>query len=188
MASRSTCTTSSARCPAQVCPTPPRWARVAAWATVACVTPSAVWRTAVGIGVDLGWSSEQLERQAIPGAGTVYVIVLSLLSFVGAGLTLRLVRPDGDRLPGWVPVFGGRRLPTAAVVGASLTGVGVVGWIGVMSVRNWDRVSGFADQPGSRWELLMAACYAPALLWAPLLLAVTGSYVRRNLLRESGDK
>lgn len=150
------------------------------------MTPSAIWRTAVGVGIDLGWSSDQLNRQEMPGPGTVYVIVLSLLSLGGAGLTLRLVQLEGDRLPEWAPVFGGRRLPAAAVVSASVMGVGFVGWIGVMSVRNWDRVNGFADQPGSRWALLMAACYAPALLWGPLLLAVTANYARRNPRRVRG--
>ena len=164
-------------------PPAPRWAHAAACAAVASVTPSAIWRVAVGLGVDLGWSADQLERQDIPGTGTAYVIGLSSLSLVGAGLTLRLVRPDGDRVPGWVPVVGGRRVPVSAVVAVSLAGAVVVGWAAVMSVQSWDRVSGFADRPGSRWELLMAACYAPALLWAPLLLAVTGSYARRTLRR-----
>ena len=158
----------------------PRWAHAAAWASVACVTPSAIWRTAVGVGIDLGWSADQLERQHLPGTGTVYVITLSAASLVGAALTLRLVRPDGDLVPGWVPVLGGRRVPVPVVVAVSLAGALVVGWVAMMSVRSWDQVSGFADQPGSRWALLMAACYAPALLWAPLLLAVTASYARRN--------
>ena len=169
-------------------PPAPRWAHAAAWAAVACVIPSAIWRTAVGVGVDLGWSADQLERQHIPGTGTVYVFTLSALSLVGAASTLRLVRPDGDRVPGWVPVLGGRRVPVTVVVAVSLAGVLVVGWAAVMSVRSWDQVSGFADQPGSGWALLMAACYAPALLWAPLLLAVTASYARRSARRARSSR
>lgn len=158
----------------------PRWARVAAWATIACVVPSAIWRVAVGFGVDLGWSDRQLDRQDIPGTGTVYVVALSVLSLAATALTLRLVHPDGDRLPRWVPVAAGRRVPVPVVVAIGLAGGALVTWIGVMSARNWDQVSGFADGPATGWAAVMAACYAPALLWAPLLLAVTIDYGRRH--------
>lgn len=158
------------------CPDPPRWARVAAWATVACVTPSAVWRVAVGFGADLGWSERQLDRQDIPGSGTVYVVALSVLSLGAAGMTLMLVRRGADRLPSWVPGVGGRRMPAAVVVTIACAGAAVVAWICALSVANWDRVNGFADQPDSGWAAVMVACYAPALLWAPLLLAVTADY------------
>ena len=53
-----------------------------------------------------------------------------------------------------------------------------------MTLPNWERVSGFADNPESGWHLFMVACYAPALLWPPLLLAVTIQYaVRRSRRR-----
>lgn len=161
----------------------PRWAVVAAWTILVSLTPSAIWRTAVGLGVDLGWSEEQLERQQIPGSGTVYVVVLSVLSLLAGAAALRLVRPGGDRVPGWVPGVGGRRPPAGVVVGCGLLGAVLVAWICAMSVRKWDQVSGFADQPDSGWSLLMVACYAPALLWSPLLVAVTVDHGRRRRTR-----
>ena len=48
----------------------------------------------------------------------------------------------------------------------------VPGWVPV--------VGGFADDPTSGWASLMALCYAPALLWGPLLAAVTMAYWRRR--------
>lgn len=165
---------------------PARWAIWASWAAFACVVPSGVWRIAVGVGVDLGWSQRQLELQQIPGAGTVYVIVLTVLSLAAAGMTVALVRPWSERFPAWFPLVGGRSIPLPLVLTVSVAGAIAVFTICVMSVVNWDRVSGFADQPGSGWAVLMAACYLPALLWAPLLLVVTGEHWwRRRTTSES---
>ncbi|GAA2865125.1 hypothetical protein Acy02nite_13720 [Actinoplanes cyaneus] len=75
----------------------PRWAVVAAWATVWCVVPSSVWRSAAGFGAGLGMSDQWRELQQIPGPGTVYVLSLSVLSIAFASLTLGLVYPWGNR-------------------------------------------------------------------------------------------
>ncbi len=108
-------------------PGTPRWAARAAYVAALSVVPSAVWRTAVGIGVPLGWSDEQLRSQQIPGSGTVYVLALSVVSIGAAALTLGLVHPWGEVTP---------------------------------------RV-------------------LPALLWGPLLLAVTWAYWRRRRIHRS---
>ncbi len=144
-----------------------------AWGTLASVVPASIWRTAVGVGIDLGWSREHLNLERIPGYGTFYVIALSVLSLVAASLTLGLVRPWGERFPEWLPLIGGRRVPAPVAVMAAVIGASVVIVICVMSVAHWDRVSGFADRPNSGWARLMAACYLPALSWGPILLAVT---------------
>lgn len=161
-------------------PRTPRWAVVTAWATVASVIPSAVWRVAVGLGVPLGWSQRQLDAQAIPGWGTAYVIALSLLSLAAATLTLGLVQPWGERLPARLTILGDRSVPRAVVVGFAIAGAVAVLAICVLSILNWDAVSGFRDRPRSGWALLMIACYLPALLWSPLLLATTWAYWRRR--------
>ena len=162
-------------------PGTPRWAVVAAGAAVASVVPSSVWRIAVGLGVPLGWTDEQLRSQDIPGGGTAYVIGLSLVSVAAASLTLGLVRPWGERVPARVPVLGGRRIPTLAVTTLAVAGAVMVLGICALSVVNWDSVSGFRGRTWSPGGLLMIACYAPALLWGPLLLAVTWAYwVRRR--------
>lgn len=68
-------------------PGTPRWAVAAAWATVLSVLPSAVWRTAVGLGIPLGWSAGQPQRQQIPGWGTGYVLAFSAGSLFATSLT-----------------------------------------------------------------------------------------------------
>lgn len=161
-------------------PGTPRWAVAAAYATLASVVPSGIWRSLVGLGVDLGWSQEHLRLERIPGFGTWYVLTLTVLSISGATLTLGLVYRWGEVAPGWLPVVGGRRLPVPAVVGAAAVGVLVTAAIVVASVLHWPQVSGFADRPRSGWARLMVACYLPAGLWPPLLAAVTVAYWRRR--------
>lgn len=162
-------------------PGTPRWAVICAWVTAVCVLPSCAWRTAVGLGVQLGWSEAHLRLEHIPGGGTSYVIRLSGASIVAAALTLGLVYRWGERVPARVPLLGGRRLPVWPVAAVAVAGVIVVSGIVWLSIAHWSSVSGFSDRPTSGWALLMAACYAPALLWAPLLLAVTLAYLRRRI-------
>ncbi len=158
----------------------PRWAVASAWATVACVLPSAGWRTAVGLGVPLGWSEAHLRMEHIPGLGTLYVIGLSAASIAAAALTLGLVYRWGEQVPAGVPLLGGRPIPVWPVVAAAVVGALLVAAIVWLSVTHWSDVSGFSDRPSSGWALLMIACYAPAMLWPPLLLATTYAYVRRR--------
>jgi hypothetical protein len=158
----------------------PRWAVVAAWATVWCVIPSSVWRSVAGFGVPLGMSDEWRELQRIPGPGTVYVLSLSVLSIALASLTLGLVHPWGERIPARLPVIGGRRPPTWLVVGSAMTGAVLLAAIVVLSAVNWDVVIGGAGRPAPAWELLATACYLPAALWPVLLTAVTVAYARRR--------
>lgn len=160
-------------------PVAPRWAVLAAYGAIGCVLPSALWRTAVGVGAPLGWSDAQLTAQQIPGSGTVYVFALSALSIGAATLTLGLVRPWGERVPARIPLVGGKRVPVAIPVALAVAGAAVIGAICVLSVVNWAQVSGFDDRT-SGWALLMAACYLPALFWSPLLLAATWAYWRRR--------
>lgn len=161
-------------------PGTPTWAVVAAHAAVFSVVPSSLWRIAVGVGVPLGWTEAQLQAQDIPGTGTWYVIGLSAVSVGAAALTLGLVQTWGERLPAAVPFVGGRRLPVLAVTGAAVVGGVVVTALCVLSALNWNSVSGFAGRTWSVGGLFMIACYLPALLWGPLLLAVTWAYWRRR--------
>lgn len=153
---------------------------IAAHAVAWSVVPSAIWRTAVGVGIPLGWTEEHLDRERIPGFGTVYVIALSVLSIAAAWLTIGLVRPWGERIPRGVPRFGGRRLPIVPVVVMASLGAVAVAAIVVQSIAHWSSVSGFTDRPISFWSVLMLLCYLPAIAWSPLLAAVTVAYVRRR--------
>jgi hypothetical protein len=156
---------------------------VCAWTTVACVLPSSAWRTAVGLGVPLGWSQSQLQLQRIPGYGTFYVIGLSAASIAATALTLGLVYRWGEQIPSRIPLLGGRRLPVWLVAAVAVAGAAIVAGIVGLSIAHWSSVSGFSDRPTSGWARLMAACYAPAVLWSPLLLITTLAYIRRRTCR-----
>jgi len=85
----------------------PRWAAMAAWATVLCTVPSCVWRIAAGFGVDVGFTGE-LGALYRGSEFIVYLWVLNVASQAAACLTLGLVRPWGERVPNWIPRLGGR--------------------------------------------------------------------------------
>lgn len=83
-------------------------------------------------------------------------------------------------MPAWVPLVGRRRVPGPIVFGIGLTGVVGLVYVVGSSIANWEDVNGFADQPGSGWEVVMVACYAPAAAWPLLLLALTVDHARRR--------
>jgi hypothetical protein len=160
----------------------PRWAVWAATAVPLALVPSTLWRFALGLGVPVGFTGQLAEDFAAPGWITPYVIVLSLVAEGVALLTLGLVRPWGERFPRWLPVLGGRPVPVlAAVIPASLgatvvtaaTLTGAVLWNGPENNGNPDAPQGLAG-------LVMTVCYAPMLVWGPLLAAVTVAYYRRR--------
>ena len=160
-------------------PQVPRAVRWAAKAAALTTVPSGLWRIALGLGIPVGMSDETLREGHVPGWGTVYVIVLSIVAEGLALLTLGLVRRWGEVVPRWIPLLGGRRIPTfAAAVPAALGVIALIS-ISVSVVGNWDDdpTAGF---PTGGWAVLMVACYAPLLAWGPLLAVVTVAYVIRR--------
>ncbi len=161
----------------------PRRVVIVAHLVVLTVLPAAVWRIVLGSGVTMGFTRAALDANDMPGWGTVSVVFLSLLTEGLALLTLGLVRPWGEVVPGWVPRLRGRRIPPRAVVipatvgGVLLTviwGYAFAGLLGTHESSIWDEISGIG------WRALMIGCYMPALLWGPLLLWLTLAYARRR--------
>ncbi|WP_017539630.1 hypothetical protein [Nocardiopsis halophila] len=113
-----------------------------------------------------------------PGWGSVYVVGLSVVAEALALLTLGLIQPWGERLPRWVPFVGGRRIRPGPAVAASLTGAALVALYNVGYVHT--ALKNPAGSPTGADLWLMHACYAPMLLWPPLLVAVALHYRRRR--------
>ena len=107
-----------------------RWITAAAYAVPLCVLPSALWRQwALADGPPRGC------RQDMQAWEPYYVTGLSVVSFAAALLTIGLVRPWGEVLPGWIPLVGGRTVPVrAAVTAASL---GTIFIFGVYAYASW---------------------------------------------------
>ncbi|MFB7295784.1 hypothetical protein [Streptomyces rubiginosohelvolus] len=163
---------------------PPRWAvraaHVVAWSTV----PSGVWRIALVLGVPVGVMEREEFLAGFPDHSPLiamaYVLLIGAVAETASYLTLGLVRPWGEVVPGWIPFLGGRPVRhRLAVLAASLgaLAVTVLWWVlffgGLLTAPSPD--------PGvSAGEVLFVASYAPLLLWGPLLAAVTWSYQRRH--------
>jgi hypothetical protein len=176
----------------------PRWARCAALAVPCLVLPASLWRIAVctlglpiareGVAASLGSSS------GVPGVPLgLYVIVLSVFSELIAFTAVGLVARWGEVFPRWVLPLRGRRVPVSfAVIPAALGSVILTllwTWAAVNQLQgrgiNGRPLPGNAPLGFSDWQgILAVACYAPLLLWGPILAALTVSYWRRR--RTSG--
>lgn len=172
----------------------PRWAVRAAHAVPFAVMPAGVWRILLA----LGWAGVGDGPQGRFGAGQfAYVLALSVVSEGLALLTLGLVKPWGERLPGWVPFVGGRDVPVRAAVVPAAVGAALLALITAYifldpivfhfhfnGVRPHKIDGDAADVPhlvvrGSA-KALFVACYAPLLAWPVLLGAVAYAYDRRR--------
>ncbi|HYH29860.1 MAG TPA: hypothetical protein VD903_05700 [Pseudonocardia sp.] len=152
----------------------PRWAVVAAHLVPLTALPSGLWRVPLALGFPMGIVGVRLQWWE-----PWYFLVLSLVTEGVALLTLGLVRPWGERVPSWVPLLGGRRVPPLAAVVPAAAGAVAVQVIWTYAFRGFPELGSFRFAHDG-WRVLMIACYAPLLLWGPLLAAVTVAYYRRR--------
>ncbi|MEU6677947.1 hypothetical protein [Streptomyces sp. NPDC046925] len=152
----------------------PRWAVIAAHAVPLATLPSGLWRVALAAGLPVA------DKPVGDWVEVVYVLGLSVVAECLALLTLGLVRGWGEVVPGWIPLLGGREVrPLAAVVPALLGALGLFGLLGWSAYAQYAGLgSGVTDNPVK--QTVLVACYAPLVLWAPLLVAVTVAYHRRR--------
>ncbi|MEV0648111.1 hypothetical protein AB0I28_22880 [Phytomonospora sp. NPDC050363] len=161
-------------------PQAPRWAVRTAHLILLCVAPSTIWRAAMALGVNVGFSEEVMRTHyQSPGWGTVYMLALCVLAELAAFMSMGLVHRWGLVAPRWIPFMGGKRVhPTAAVTAAGIgTGLLTLLWIyqGCVAVF-LQPAMGLTGV----YAVVMLACYAPLLLWGPMLGALTWSYHRRT--------
>ncbi|MFC7404021.1 hypothetical protein [Georgenia alba] len=157
----------------------PRWVVWCASGAFLAALPTALWRLALAAGHPLGTPDEWRAFQDIPGAGTGYVLGLSALQLLAAACAFALVVDVRQLMPGRVPGWARRRIPTFVAV-CGLVGAAVLGLIVTMSVVAWDRVDPFAGQPYDGWAWLCAACYVCAAFWPPLLAAASVGHLLRE--------
>jgi hypothetical protein len=165
-------------------PAPRRWTVRTAHLITLLVLPSGLWRLGIALGFSMG--ARAAEAGPVRGWEALYVLGLSLLSEGLALLALGLVRPWGETFPGRLPLVGGRRVPPrAASTTAALGAVALTVLWGYAAVSFVVRT--VLGPPGTGltftngwWEALLVGCYAPLLLWGPLLLALAVAYHRRR--------
>ncbi|MEU9028690.1 hypothetical protein AB0D46_14385 [Streptomyces sp. NPDC048383] len=168
--------------PVLAAPQVPRSVRLVAHAAALTLVPSGLWRIAVALGWDSGFTDEVLRPENFPGKGSPHLIGLSLFAEALGLLTLGLVHRWGEELPRWVPVLGGRRIPvSAAVIPASLGAalVTLITFTGAFGWNDADNMGAIGFPDGGRYWL-MTACYLPLPAWGPLLAVATVAYYRRR--------
>ncbi|MGW4294470.1 hypothetical protein ACWEH1_15650 [Micromonospora chersina] len=156
----------------------PAWAVRVAHLIPLVVLPSGLWRIALVAGLPIGASAYGVPVR--PGLGeSVYIVSLSLVSEGLALLSFGLVRPWGEVFAGWLPLVGGRPVPPRFAVTAATTGA--VALTLIWGYAAWGVVVNGNDlaftPPGFA---LLLACYAPLMLWGPLLLLLALTYHRRH--------
>lgn len=159
---------------------PPRWARRAAWLAVLTTVPSGLWRMAMAVEIPVG-ASDQIRHElyGFPGWGTAYVFGLTFVLVGLALLTLGLVQRWGEVVPHWISFVGARRVPPLAAVIPAGAGAVALTLLWVSTVSNVGTIWDLYGLEGAE-RVMMMACYAPLLLWGPLLASVTVSYHRRH--------
>lgn len=163
----------------------PHAATVVAHSIPLVIVPSAVWRTVLSFGVPLGFPPAMLAADRIPGWGTVSLAVLTVLTEAFALSSYALVRPWGEVVPQWVPRLRGRRIPPRVVTAPATLGAMLLTIIWTYALTGV--ITGRLDEvSGGGWRALLIGCYAPALLWGPMLLWLTYAYRRRRAPRPCG--
>ncbi|MEU6237147.1 hypothetical protein [Kitasatospora sp. NPDC047058] len=169
----------------------PRWVRTTAFAIPFTVLPSSAWRIATcTFHAPLDGGGPQASGN-LPGwlPLELYVVLLSLVSEVLAFAAVGLTAPWGEVFPRWIPGLSGRRVPVAAAVlpaGLGATVLTVVPPLFTVMVAGGRTLQGRALDDGvplatHDWRtVVLAVCYAPLLLWGPLLAVVTVAYWRRR--------
>lgn len=133
-------------------------------------------------GFSLGYQPAWITDNATSIADRGWLIVLSSTTECLALLTIGLVRPWGEVLPDWVPMLGGRRIPSLAASVPAAVGAVLLTLLWAMNPVLFTDLFHDPLEPQGGWRTLMASCYLPLMLWGPLLGAVTWDYRRRTKL------
>jgi hypothetical protein len=156
-----------------------RWC---AYAGMVVALPTAAWRLPMVVGATLGTPGTWREAQQIPGAGTWYLLGLSLVQLAAIACMLALTVEPSRLAPRRSDARTARLLPM--LVGwAGVAGAVVLALLVTMSIVAWDKVDPFAGADYDRWAWLCAGCYLLAALWPPLLGAASIGYLVRHRRR-----
>ncbi|MER7949623.1 hypothetical protein ABTY59_19755 [Streptomyces sp. NPDC096079] len=152
--------------------------RLLALAVPLTVLPASLWRlpAAFDAGIGIG------ER--------AYVVFLSVFSEAVAFTAIGLVARWGEVVPSWVPVLRGRRIPPAAVLVPAALGATALTLLWTVlalatqlmgtTIRGDALPADFPSETGGWTAVSFYLCYAPLVLWGPLLGVLTVAYGRRR--------
>ncbi|NED03421.1 hypothetical protein G3I55_17335 [Streptomyces sp. SID6648] len=152
--------------------------RLIAYAVPLTVLPSSLWRIPSAFDDGIGFG----ERLYVPCLS----IASELLAFTAIGLVARW----GEVFPRWVPYLGGRKVPRRAAVVPAAVGATVLTLVFTVlfivteirgtTIRGDELPADFPGEAGG-WEAAwFSLCYAPLVLWGPLLAVLTVAYHQRR--------
>jgi hypothetical protein len=152
--------------------------RLAAYAVPLVVLPSSIWRIPAAFDDGIGAG----ER--------AYVLSLSIVSELLAFTAIGLIARWGEVFPGWVPFLRGRRVPTMATVIPAAIGATALTLVFTLlfsiseirgtTIRGAELPESYPSRAGG-WEAAwFYVCYAPLILWGPLLAVLTVAYWKRR--------
>lgn len=163
----------------------PTWANGATWMVVATVIPSVIWRVQYSFRALLE-GDPCFNASATSLGEIIYVVaILPAVQMGTACLTFGLIRPWGEQFPTWVPLMGGRQVPTSLGVGAALTATAVItafvtfSWL-ISDNEPTRALPAGCVLPGGEIDIY----YSPMILWPALVLAVTGHYWWRRAITQ----
>ncbi|MEV3855341.1 hypothetical protein AB0J38_13555 [Streptomyces sp. NPDC050095] len=145
--------------------------RIVAYAVLLAVLPSSLWRLPAAFDRDI----EVGER--------IYVVALSVLSEALAFTAFGLIARWGEVFPRWIPFLRGRRIPTMAAVVPAAAGATLVTSLCCLTFVTQimgKTIRGDEAPADSPDDLFFYVCYAPLLLWGPLLAVLTVAYWKRR--------
>ncbi|GAA2407633.1 hypothetical protein [Streptomyces coeruleofuscus] len=151
--------------------------QLVAYAVPLAVLPSSIWRLPAVFDDGIGLGEK------------AYIVLLSILSEALAFTAIGLIAGWGEVFPRWMPFLQGRSVPTKATVIPAAIGATILTLITVLSlvtqvmgttIRGDDLPANFPSEVGG-WETAwFYVCYAPLILWGPLLAVLTVAYWKRR--------
>ncbi|MEV7236553.1 hypothetical protein AB0N06_21955 [Streptomyces sp. NPDC051020] len=154
------------------------WTRRLAYAVPLVVLPSSIWQlpAVFDSGLSVG------ERLYVP----MLSVVSELLAFTAIGLVARW----GEVFPGWLPGLRGSRVPVRLAVVPAALGATVltvvfsllspITTVMGMTIRGDELPPDAPGQGTGVASVWFHSCYAPLVLWGPLLAVLTVAYWRRR--------
>ncbi|MEV3993882.1 hypothetical protein AB0J57_33895 [Streptomyces sp. NPDC049837] len=176
-------TTTVARTVTTATALPPRWVVRLAHLTALTPLPSGLWRIAAALGIPVGFTGDNpMATVAFGSSFSLYMIALTLFAEALGLLALGLVQRWGEVFPRWIPLIGGRHVPTAVAVIPAGLGATALTVLCLTGAFGWDApdTMGHPDSPDGIAYWIMTVCYLPLVAWGPLLAVVTGHYWLRR--------
>ena len=102
------------------------WVAWITWTAIVAPLPYSLSRLVWALGIPLGIDEALLRDFDSPGIGSLYILLLALLPEATAYYVHAFLLTRATRVPGWVPVAGGRPITPSLVVAPLLAPIAIL--------------------------------------------------------------